>query len=383
MQPDEEGFLYPVRNETQCVLCGLCDDICPVTNNTIENEEYEQQCFVATTNESKYYLESATIGICTMLTESFISDGGVVFGAYLDENKWEVYHKKIEGIEFIDQIRNSKYSQSSTKETFTEVKTLLRTGNKVLYIGTPCQIAGLKAYLRKPYELLYTIDIICHGTFSPKLLPLEVRYWEKLFNSKLKNLRFRSKRKYKYENGGMVNFDIEKNGKCLHIERYAASSPSYRCFAYSGDGKSYNIRQSCYSCPFRALNRYGDITVGDPWYVKPETIQNKKLKPNNIIRSLYSTNTKKGIELISKITHYLLKEEVKRDNSFLQPALLPCHREIPPQREKLYSQLNTKDYGRLVEELFHCNLEDSHRAFEKSYRKLRIKKIIKKILFIK
>ena len=135
-----------------------------------------------------------------------------------------------------------------------------------LYIGTPCQIAGLKAFLRKPYETLLTIDIVCHGVFSSKLVALEVEYWENLFNGKLSNLRFRSKRFFPWFMGGVVNFDItDSKGKTVHVERHAKSSPTYRCFAYSGDGYSYNIRPSCYSCPFRGKGRYGDLTVGDAW----------------------------------------------------------------------------------------------------------------------
>lgn len=91
-------------------------------------------------------------------------------------------------------MRNSKYLQSETKNTYSEVKSLLNDKKNVLYIGTPCQIAGLKAFLRKPYETLLTIDIVCHGVFSSKLVALEVEYWENLFNGKLSNLRFRSKR---------------------------------------------------------------------------------------------------------------------------------------------------------------------------------------------
>lgn len=380
MTCDGEGFLFPQVDEEKCLLCGLCDKTCPVTGTNTENQDGEQHCYVATTSEKGYYQESASIGLCTMLSKHIIDNGGVAYGSFLDESNWTAYHIPVTDDEGIQKIRNSKYLQSTTGNTYSHVKEKLNQGTVVLYFGTPCQIAGLKSFLRKPYSNLYTIDLICHGVFSPKLMPLEVNYWEKKLGGKIKNFRFRSKRVYKYVNGGMVNFDLIKEGKVCHIERHAASSPSYRCYAYAGNGKHYNHRLSCYSCPFRSQKRYGDITVGDPWFISNDIIHNRKLRSSNSIRSLYSVNTAKGKELISHISFMLNKEELTISDAFTQPALQSLVKEIPLEREIMYSRLNKQDYGNLVEELLGCDLAESHRVFEKKYKKERIKRFVNKLL---
>lgn len=379
MQPDEEGFLYPVLDADNCIQCGLCDSRCPEVNEQ-SNIEVEQHCYIATTNRKDYYKESASIGICTMLSDYVIKKGGIVYGAFLDESDWTVYHVGVSDKEGLQKIRNSKYVQSNTRETFHEVKKHLINGKLILYIGTPCQIAGLKAYLHKDYENLYTIDLICHGVMSPKLLPLEATYWENLFNSKISNFRFRSKRVFKRVNPGMVNFDITVNGRKKHIERYAASSPSYHCFAYSGDGYNHNLRPICYQCPFRSQMRYADITVGDPWMISDQIIKDPLLKTRNVIRSLYSINSAKGNKLIRHINHMLHQLEFSFDDSFVQSAVRYGNREIPPTRSQIYSRIKNEEYGFMVESLFNCNLEREHKKFVRSYRLSYLKFIVKCII---
>lgn len=380
MEPDSEGFLYPQINPDKCIQCGLCNMVCPVTNCDTANKSIDQHCYIATTTNESFYKDSASIGICTMLSMKMLSIGGVVFGSYLDENTWSAYHIKVDDKEGIQKIRNSKYLQSSTLMTFTQVKELLKQRYPVLYIGTPCQIAGLKSFLRKQYENLYTIDLICHGVFSPKLMPYEVMYWERKFGGKVKNFRFRSKRVYKAENGGMVNFDIVKDYRINHIERFAASSPSYRCYAYAGDGLSYNQRLSCYSCPFRATKRYADITVGDPWFVSNDNISDYDLKSTNVIRSLISINTNQGLKIYSMIKNELVTEELSREKSFCQPAVLKAKRIIPAERSILYKELDNVEYGKLVERLLNCNLDKAHIKYDFNYKKKEFKRVIKKYL---
>lgn len=380
MQPDKEGFSYPILNKDKCIGCGLCDRTCPVTGTETQNTWDNQHCYIATTSNEDYYKESASIGICTLASRHVLQKGGVVFGSYLDESTWTSYHIKVEDEEGIQKIRNSKYLQSSTLQTYTQAKELLCKGVIVLYIGTPCQIAGLKSFLRKSYDNLFTIDLICHGVFSPILMQNEVAYWEGKFKGKIKNFRFRSKRVYKHENGGMVNFDLYSDKKWKHIERFAASSPSYRCYAYAGDGKAYNHRLSCYSCPFKSEMRYADMTVGDPWFISNKEIMTPLLTSKNVIRSLYSVNTPKGEILNALISSELLTEEIPREKSFCQPAVLPGKKLIPLERSELFSSLGSKDYGILVEKLLHCNLEKAHKEFVWQYRKNMIKRLVKKII---
>lgn len=380
MIPDNEGFLFPVLDEEECVGCGLCDKACPYVNGGRSNNNEEQHAYIATTYNKKYYKESASIGLCTMLSEYIIKQGGIVFGADLDEKSWSTYHISVDDIQGIEKIRNSKYVQSSIYEVYGELKQFLLTGKTVLFIGTPCQIAGIKSFLRRPFDNLFTIDLICHGVFSPKLLPLEIKYWEEKFHAPISNFKFRSKRRFPLINGGMVNFDVEKGKKKQHVERYAGASPSYRCFAYSGDDKSYNIRLSCYHCPFKEHSRYADITIGDPWAIPDNIILNMNLKSQNVIRTLYTTNTPKGEILISKMRNQLEEMEFPVEKVFCQPALNYHQREVPSLRKTLFDSIDSKEYGKLVEELLNCNLDKSHRYFVMSYSKLAVKVFVKTIL---
>jgi len=380
MKPDEEGFLFPTMNNDKCVRCGLCDMRCPAVSEQC-NSKNDQHCYIATTSHKKYYKESASIGICTMLSEYIVEQGGIVYGCFLDEKDWTSYHIGVNNLSGVNKIRNSKYLQSDTKNTFSEVKSYLLNNKIVLYIGTPCQIAGLKSYLQKPFANLFTIDLICHGVFSPLLLPFELKYWQSQFNNNnISNFKFRSKKTFSKSNPGIVNFDVQyPNGRLRHVERYAGSSPTYRCFAYSSDGISYNSRLSCYCCKYRSNNRYGDITIGDPWFIQEEFIINDKLKKGPI-RSLYFTNTEKGKALINNIREILETEEIECNIGFSQPALCSIERSVPEKRKELFNNLNSLEYGSLVENILECNLKSAHKKYAKDYYYRQIKDFIKKII---
>lgn len=377
MVESQDGFLYPVKDQLKCIECGLCVTVCPYNVEYCNNTDYEQKCFIATTNKKEYYLESASIGLCTMLSDSFIRMNGVVFGAYLDESTWKTYHIKVDTYEGVRLIRNSKYLQSNIKNTYIEVRECLNLGRNVLFIGTPCQIVGLKKYLRKEYPSLYTIDIICHGTFSPKLMNFEINYWQNLFQSKISNFKFRSKQVYKHNNGGMVNFDIYDGKSKCHVERFAGSSPTYKCYAYSGDGLAYNLRDCCYTCIFRNQKRYGDLTIGDPWGISSDIVKNKQILRNGIIRSLYFVNSLKGEKIIEKIAKYLIIQEVPCGAAFKQKALLPISSIKPPFRDKLLACQSTEEYINLIESYFNCTLEKEHINFKRLYKKNQIKRMVK------
>ena len=384
MQPDKEGFLYPILDEEKCIQCGLCDVICPmISESHQENMNPEGFAYLVTTKDRNLTLNSATVGLCTYLSKDCIQDNGVSFGVVLNESEWKANHVCADSASMIEKMRNSKYLQSETRNTYSEVKSLLNDKKNVLYIGTPCQIAGLKAFLRKPYETLLTIDIVCHGVFSSKLVALEVEYWENLFNGKLSNLRFRSKRFFPWFMGGVVNFDItDSKGKTVHVERHAKSSPTYRCFAYSGDGYSYNIRPSCYSCPFRGKGRYCDLTVGDAWGLNkkyPQLFTSYNMR-NGV--SILICNTMKGVNVGNKIESFYDLYAIPVESVFVQPALLPTNRNIPAKRKAIYANDNIP-YGQLVEKLFNVNLEHENKMTQWQLTKMQIKSAIKRILLLR
>ncbi len=383
MKEDEEGFLFPEIDPEKCVYCGVCDKTCPVSGNNQANHFTGQQSYLITTNEKFYFLESATIGLCTMLAYHVVEQGGYVFGVFLEEKEYKAKHIRVNTKEGIESIRNSKYVQSDTNNSFSEVKRLLQKDRNVLYIGTPCQIAGLKAFLRKDYDNLLTLDLICHGTYSYKLLQKEIEYWEKRLQGTISNFKFRSKKIYPWIKGGIVNFDLKKKNIKRHYEFLGKYSPTYRCYAYSEDDKNYNLREVCYSCPFREKGRYGDLTVGDSWFIEQNKYYPFKSEDYSKGISLVICNTKKGEAALNKISSLLDKViEITNEEAFVQPALLPTNREIPAIRYQLYENIDNEDYGKLVNRLLNVNLEKIYKKEMTLSFRIRMKEFLKKVLLI-
>lgn len=378
MIEDEEGFLYPLVDVESCSNCGLCQKVCPMLGKSCN--EQKGRAFLCTTSRSKYYKKSATIGLCTMLSEKIIQRGGIVFGCWLDETDWKAYHISVDSLADLEKIRNSKYIQSDTGNSFSEVKQFLKEGKQVLYIGTPCQIAGLKLYLRTSYDNLFTIDLICHGVYSYKLLKEEVAYWENKLGSKIFNFKFRSKRVYAWDRGGVINFDVKKYGISRHIECHGACSPTYYSYAYNDKSNSYILRNSCYTCKFREMHRYADLTIGDSWCVSrfytdffDSSVEKKGL-------SLVITNTKKGEVLYNKLSGIIHTIEIPLAAAFIQPALLPSNREIPAERTLIYKSIGKGIYEKVINDIFNIDIYANYKKELYRLRKMKIKKIIKTIL---
>jgi len=162
MEPDQEGFLYPVVDYTLCINCNRCIEVCPIINEAaIESDQIAYACI---NNDDLIRLESS-------------SGGGVVFGASFNSN-FELNHDFVKTREEVSKLRGSKYLQSKIGDSYSQVEDFLNEGRKVLFVGTPCQIAGLKSYLGKIYDNLFTIDIICHGVPSPDVWRKYVEFRE-------------------------------------------------------------------------------------------------------------------------------------------------------------------------------------------------------------
>ena len=378
MQEDSEGFLFPVLDNDLCINCGLCDKICPMGSDHQANSGQDQKSYLAISEHPEHYSKSATVGICTILARLFVENGGRVFGVCLVESTWKTFHICVSDNEGIERLRNSKYIQSDLQQTFSETKDLLKKGTKVLFIGTPCQIAGLKAYLRYDYENLLTIDLICHGTYSYKLIRKEVDYWEDRLHGKVSNFKFRSKRR----SGGVINFDLKKTSSTEHHEFFGPYSPTYRCYAYNGDSVSYNIRHSCYSCPFRERSRYGDITIGDAWFIDAAKYLKTDIDWKNGVSHFFS-NTKKGRQYINQILPLLKWAEIPLEEAFKQPAILPAHREIPAERDQIYKAIDTdENYAQIIKRLLHADVEQLYEEEQRKLRKTEMKNFVKRILLI-
>ena len=163
---DKEGFAYPVVESFRCIDCGLCERVCPILNQNVTRVPVKT--YAAKNPNETIRSKSSSGGIFTLLAEIVIVQGGVLFGARFDED-WNVIHDFTETLEGVAAFCGSKYVQSRIGDSYRRVEKFLKAGRKVLFSGTPCQVAGLKRFLRKEYDNLLIVDFVCHGVPSPKV----------------------------------------------------------------------------------------------------------------------------------------------------------------------------------------------------------------------
>lgn len=291
VQEDEEGFLYPVVDKEVCVDCGLCEKVCPVLNQREERKPLE--VYAAFNKNEEIRMQSSSGGVFTALAEQIIQEGGVVFGARFNED-WEVIHDYTETAAGLSVFRGSKYVQSRIGDTFNQTEQFLKQGRSVLFSGTPCQIAGLKLFLRKEYENLLTVDLICHGVPSPgiwrkyleELIAREGKKKNSVFfhsNPILPNsirdisrIEFRNKRLgwKKYSFALTLSVPIRHGAKNTVL----LSEPYNENIFMKGFLADLYLRPSCYACPSKSLKSGSDVTIGDYWgiqNIKPEIDDDK------------------------------------------------------------------------------------------------------------
>ena len=251
---DEEGFLYPKVDMSECIDCDNCVKICPFTHP----DEYKSaplKAYAAWSIDEDTRLKSATAGVFTTLAAKFIKDGGVVYGAAYGEDL-SLSHVRIDKISDLHRIQSSKYFQSDITDIYESIQNDINDGLSVMVSGTGCQIAGIRAALICDDILL--VDITCLGVPSPGVFKKYKESLEKNYGSRVTNINFRDKstgwktygQTVTFENGEMVSYKNDEN-------------PFMRGFL----DKIY-IRPSCYACPFCDTKRPGDITIGDFWGIE-------------------------------------------------------------------------------------------------------------------
>ncbi len=287
MRADKEGFLYPEVDKDACTDCGLCEKVCPELNPDAEREP--KKVLAAVNKDEQVRLRSSSGGVFYLLAEEFIREGGVVFGARFDEN-WQVVMDYAETLEGVQAFMGSKYVQARTGKAFIDAKQFLQDGRKVLFSGTPCQIAGLRHFLRKEYDNLLTVDIVCHGTPSPEVWG---RYLDEVLREcgKVKELAFRNKaqgwRKFSFK------LAYSEEDETLLVQSPAGKNPYMKAFL-----KDLILRPACYGCKFKSGRSHSDITLADfwgIWNVNPQMDDDKGA-------SMVFINSEKGEEAFRCLT---------------------------------------------------------------------------------
>ena len=284
MKANDEGFLYPSIEENKCVNCGLCYKVCPV-ENTVEKNAATPECLAMAADDDLRY-QSSSGAIFPLLAEYILKNGGCVCGAAWNNDNL-VEHIIISDIKDLPKIKGSKYLQSNVGKVYSAIKKLLDIGKKILFSGTPCQVAGLNAYLGREYDNLLTIDLVCHGVPSSKVykkylkdLPLENE--EKVINTNFRD-------KIQGWNPYLIITTTTTNNRYICL---ADKDVFMQAFL-----NNLCLREACTNCQFAKFPRQGDITLGDFWGIDRYS---KKLNDGKGI-SLVLPNSTKGKKYIKAI----------------------------------------------------------------------------------
>lgn len=326
MHEDEEGFLYPAIEKEKCIDCHKCEKVCPVRNT--ENVNRKTETLVGYNRNEEIRKQSSSGGVFSVIAEWVLEQNGVVFGAAFDEN-FEVHHIAVESKEELAKLRGSKYVQSRLENVYPEVKQYLEINRIVLFTGTACQIAGLKKYLSKEYETLFTLDVLCHGVPSPKIWRMYLEEMKRQHNTLIEKVEFRNKET------GWKNYSM--NILFSDMQRYCVDffeDKFMRMFL-----ENIDLRPSCYSCHFKGFPRISDMTIGDSWGIEKYMPDMDDDKGTSIIL----VHSLKGEIILDEIKKSLIVRESRLDQ--VLPPTEESRRsvEMHPNRKKFWEGVRREE----------------------------------------
>ena len=334
---DNLDFFNAVIDENKCVDCGACHKVCP--NNSPAELKEQLSWHQGWADSSEERKKSSSGGFATVLSKSFIQNGGIVCSCAFAEG--DFIFKAVETEEEAECFRGSKYVKSNPEGIYKKVKVFLQSQKRVLFIGLPCQVAAVKNFVGgQNQKNLYTVDLICHGTPSVKILEKYLEQYHIKLNE-VKNISFRTKN----------SFMLKKNEKPIIDSRI---QDTYTMTFLS----SLNYTENCYSCKYATDRRVGDITIGDSWGSELTEEIEKGI-------SLVMCQTEKGEELLQLMPFHFEKvnvdEALKNNHQLRHPAV------EPDKRKQFFEEIKKgKKYDSVVARI---------------YPKACIKQKIKKVLF--
>lgn len=360
MYVDKNGFKYPKINQEKCTNCGLCRKKCPIFEKNYEKIKKEHIAIYGCKHkEDIIRKQSSSGGMFTAISDYILKQKGIIYGAVLDDEK-KVKHIRATTIEDRNKQRGSKYVQSELENTFQKIKNDLIKGELVLFVGTPCQNAGLRMYLGKEYENLLQCDFVCHGVPSPLLWEEFKKFLVRKTNLEIKNFKFRDKKNGWHTHTESVEFNngtIDNNSKISQANKYMFTS-------------NLPYRNSCYECKFSTTKRVSDITISDYWGIE----RNFSDFDDNKGVSLIIINTEKGKKYFENI-----KDEIEYIETSIEYCLQPQLTkpvQKPKKTSKFWEDYHNKGYEYVLKKYTAYGLKN--RMSENL--KLRVTNVILKII---
>lgn len=332
MIDDEEGFLVPSIDTSLCVECGACVSSCPVLSQSKRNRDStEPLVFAGYINDDSIRQRSSSGGMFTAIATKFFEQDNTrkkyLVAAQFNEHL-ELNHVIVDSIEQISKMRCSKYVQSKIGDAYNRVKELLKANSSVLFVGTPCQVAGLYSFLgKKQYDNLLTVDLICHGVPSPKL-----------FSSYLKKIGIRGDKEYfDYLFRDTVStgfFTSSYISKKRNRHKVPINQHSYIMAYLNG----WLHRECCYNCKFNGIPRQADITIGDFWGIISGKVAFSGVRGKGI--SVLLANTDKGKQMATELSPLCYFETKSVEDAIVDNHNLVEADKRPDIRNTVYAELN-------------------------------------------
>lgn len=340
MKNSIEGFLYPSVEQDNCINCGICEKVCPVLSKVETHSK--MKAFAMKNKKASERTKSASGGIFPIIAQLVVKKNGVVFGAAYNQ-EFEVRHIKVEKTKDIDRLQSAKYTQSMIENIFVEVEKALLENRWVVFSGTPCQCTGLKAYLKKEYDKLIIVDLICHGVPSPKVWKAYVKWRCNQENNG--NLPEQINMRSKYSGWSKYGYSTEfnyGNGKISRIPN--REDPFMKAFI-----GNICLRKSCSRCQEKGVVRCSDFTLGDYWGVwnqHPEFDDNKGT-------SIVFTHSEKAIEILNEIKPQVECTEVDIEEAIKEnPSMIASSKEHP-KRSQFLKEISDDNFKKLWINIFH------------------------------
>lgn len=329
---DNEGFKYPIIDYKKCIKCGMCEKVCPIGKH-IKNKAVTKAYAMKSKDVTRE--KSSSGGVFGVLASYVLENNGIVYGAAFDKNL-ALKHIRIENKNDLHKLQGSKYLQSDINSVFSEIKNKLDSSCYVLFSGTPCQVKGLKSFLKKDYNNLITVDVVCHGVPSPLVFKKYKDYLEKNNDSKIDEYDFRNKdfgwkkfsTKIKFKNGSIISETFDKN---MYMKGFL---------------RNLYLRKSCYLCTSNNFTSGSDITLADYWGID----EIDKSMDDDKGTSLVLINSEIGEKLIENVNSKLkikktdLYSAVKYNKSISQPAF------YNKNRKEFFSKIDSIGIVKNIEE---------------------------------
>lgn len=355
MTEAQDGFYYPVIDEEKCISCGACNKACP---NNKSFSKGESSFYMAIHKDKEMLKRSSSGGAFTALANLVLHRNGVVVGAYMDERDKVVRHIVINNVDELDVLRRSKYYQSNPGDIYKKAIEELKRDKYLLFSGTACQIAAMYSLTPEKYrEKLITVDILCHGVSSKKVVDAYIKAEESRFKKKIVNYQFRIKESIGWHSGGGTKMKLLFADGTSHI--YENTVDAF----FMAFNNNVALRESCYQCKYCGTERIADFTIADFWGATEERADKQKQQDGV---SLLLCNSEKAKHLLSElmndteITNIDPQEAIPYNNALSEPNARPCNREL------FFSMVNRGiDFNRIINKL---------------YWKIKVKAFIKRVL---